>query len=153
MDETKVFWSYEEGRRIRKLEKKEISLSELYDRFEQAIALAGTTKHVWGERSSPYLYKALETLWKFAKGEATTPDVKYHFATLSTLGLEVVMTEKEEWAVLCVTEVCHAAAHLGHLAVAMNRKGKPQDEYASLQRAYVMFGLNGARRYFDKVNS
>lgn len=123
------------------------TLDSLYVLFEQAIEIASTTSWAWAERARPALNKCLSVLRAFLKGEAVTDDVKAQFKTLSKLGEEVLMNDTQTRAVLCVTEAAHAAAHLGHLVTAGCKMGDANQDYATLQKAYVMFGIMGVKRF------
>lgn len=131
---------------------KKITVEELYEQFAQAIELANSLSGEWHPRAKPYCEKAVATLRKFMAGEAGTPDVKYHFATLSTLGgMEVLMNDKQSFAVYSLTEVAHAAAHLGHLSVAASRMGESNRMYETLQKYYVVMGMLLVKHYHDQV--
>lgn len=129
------------------IEDKGWSLEELYELFKEAIEAAERLRALWAERAAPACENAINVLRDFAEGQATTDEVKAQFKAMTTLCHEVVMDDTETKAVLCLAEVAHAAAHLGHLATSMSHVGEANREYDSLQRAYVLFGLEGAKRY------
>lgn len=127
-------------------------LSELYRQFSEVVEMAASMERTWAGRAKPYCVKAIEVFRLFAAGKANTSDVKAQFALLTTLGgSEVMMNDRETNSVYCLAEIAHAAAHLGHLVVAMSRNGKANRHYEALQRSYVMFGLTGAEKYAQKA--
>ena len=130
----------------------EATIPDLYQRFSECIDLAASLSWAWPQRGYAACEKAIQTLRAFLQGKAGTPDVKAHFANLSLLGgTEVLMTEQESYAVYCLVEVCHAAAHLGHLVVADSRKGESNGVFAAYQKAYVVYGMDTAQRFHDQV--
>jgi hypothetical protein len=130
----------------------EFTLQDLYSLFNEAIDVAASMKNLWATRARAACANCVNVLRQFARGEVTTDDVKVQFKTMTTLFHEVVMSDAEAKAVLCLAEVAHAAAHLGHLATSMSHGGKTHREYDSLQKAYVVFGLEGSKRYAAELH-
>lgn len=130
----------------------DLTIDDLYIEFGKAIDLAEATKEAWHPRSVKRLEAAINDLRVFVAGSKTTPDVKgWFYATSVDMGLEIVTDELQQAAIYTVTEAAHAAAHLGHLATAMNRAGKVNSHFARLQVAYVLFGIKGVQRYAEMV--
>lgn len=130
-----------------------VNLDALYGMFERTIQIAEGIQWAWAERAKPACLKCIKVMRQFAKGEVTTDDVKFEFKTLTKLADEVAMDDRQTFAIYCLAEVAHAAAHLGHLTTAMARQGKANRIYESLQRGYVVFGLEGVHRLAAKVRS
>lgn len=130
------------------------SVEKLFANFREMIAKAEETREHWNPRAVATLEKAIAVLKQYASGQAGTPDVKAQFAALGMLGgTECLMTDVETYAVYCVTEVCHAAAHMGHYVMAHSRKGRANQEYALIHKSYVKMGLQLAMRYYRKVKA
>lgn len=128
------------------------SATKLFANFREMIAKAEETRSHWNPRAVATLDKAITVLRQYADGVAGTPDVKAQFAALGMLGgTECLMTDVETYAVYCVTEVCHAAAHMGHYVMAHSRKGLANQEYARVHKSYVKMGLQLAMRYYRMV--
>jgi hypothetical protein len=128
------------------------SVRQLFDNFREMIEKADETRDFWNPRARPTLEKAITVLRQYAAGLAGTPDVKAQFAALGMLGgTEVLMTESETIAVYCVTEVAHAAAHLGHYVMAKSRKGNANQAYANIHKSYVKMGLQLAMRLYRQL--
>jgi len=130
----------------------ELTLDDLYKHFGATIVKAESLEWAWPKRGRPACAKCIEVLRQFAQGAATTDDVKLQFKTMTKLSDEVLLNDMETNAVFCLAETAHAAAHLGHLVVSMSKAGKANREYDSLQKAYVMFGLEGVERFADNVH-
>lgn len=127
----------------------------LFKKIEEAIAFVEQAcdsvldpqSRLWD-----YCQRALATYRAFVSGKSKTPDVKFHFAELTaTVPQEVVLPTREVWLSLALAEVGHACAHMGHLSVASNLRDPAQQEYATLHRAYVGFGLIKAREFANKA--
>lgn len=130
------------------------SVQKLFAHFREMIEMANETRNHWNPRAVATLDKAITVLRQYADGVAGTPDVKAQFAALGMLGgTECLMTDVETYAVYCVTEVAHAAAHLGHYVMAHSRKGRANEEYAIVHKSYVKMGLQLAMRYYRKVKA
>ena len=128
-----------------------MTLRDLYARFEDAINLAASTEKAWARRARPASKKCIEVLFQFLDGEVTTDEVKAQFRIMTKLGDEVELNDAATYAILCLAETAHAAAHLGHLATSIGKRGDANREYDSLQKGYVMLGLAGVRRFADKA--
>jgi len=129
-----------------------LSLDDLYDLYRNAIGLARSTNWAWSVRAANRMFECIDAFEKFLDGEVNTDFVKSKFKLLTVeMGNEVVMTDAETYAVYCLAGVAHAAAHLGHLAVALSRSGEANQEYASVQKGYVMLGLEEAKEFARKV--
>lgn len=134
------------------------TLDELYRKFDEVIEIASKTSVNWPERAKASCRECINAFQQFRRGEINTDDVKARFKLLTvTVGNEVVCTDAETFAIYCLAGVAHAAAHLGHLATAMSRKGKANRQYVMVQKNYVMLGIyeakmfaQKARRAFDK---
>lgn len=128
------------------------SVEKLFENFREMVDIAAATRPYWNNRAAPVLEKAILVLRQYVNGQAGTPDVKAQFAALGMLGgTEVLMTENETIAVYCVTEVAHAAAHLGHYVMAKSRKGKANQAYADIHKSYVKMGLQLGMRLYRQL--
>lgn len=131
-------------------------LDDLYSQFEDAIKLVENHGWVAHRRARPSTEAAIRDLRKFREGELDTDlGTKRWFRTLAKLAEEVGDQTPEQSAyVLAVAEVAHAAAHLGHLNLALSRGDRTEADrkYVQLQRAYVNFGFQGARQFIEIAN-
>ena len=129
-------------------------LDDLYALFGDAINAAEPLVKMLPKRARPYGVKCIAVMRQFVTGDVATDDVKAQFKAMTTTVIhEVPMNDLETKVALCLAEVAHAAAHLGHLATSMSHVGGTNREYDSLQTAYVVFGLEGSKRYAAEITA
>ncbi|MGP1614588.1 MAG: hypothetical protein ACTS5Y_05970 [Pollutimonas bauzanensis] len=135
----------------------ETKLEGLYGLLEEAINLVEGYNWVAHRRTRPSIEAAIKDFRKFREGELDTDlGSKRWFKALAKLAEEVGdMTAEQSAYVLAVAEVAHAAAHLGHLNLAMSRGDRTEADrkYVALQRAYVNFGLRGVDQFIEIVDA
>ncbi|MEC5397420.1 hypothetical protein [Uliginosibacterium sp. H1] len=131
------------------------SLDDLYDLLDDTIARVESYAWVTHRRARPTVESAIKDIRRFREGELDTDlGTKRWFKALAKLAEEVGdMTPEQSAYVIAVAEVAHAAAHLGHLNLALSRGDRTETDrrYVLLQTAYVNFGLVGVGEFLGLV--
>ena len=124
-------------------------LAQYLDRFEQH-------SHLAHKRSCAMVESAIDNMRRYCRGELDTDlGAKKWFKGLSKLAEEVGdMDEIQSAYVFALTEVAHAASHLGHVNLALSRGARlPVDaDYLRLQSAYVNLGFAGADDFLNLID-